>query len=149
MGFAARETALCRGHHHLAKLPLGRFRPHGFYSSWPSYAREWDEMMVRCATELERMAEEGKLNLEFAVAYHDWTDNQNRTYERPTAAEISVMECALAWPGSYLRDRRDLTHALNVCALAQSRGLSVRDVVKHEAAHQIAVGLRINKIVVF
>jgi hypothetical protein len=116
--------------------------------------------MGRLSSDVTTMAVEGKLDQEFVAAYHDWTVDRNRWRERPTAQEISCMEHALFWPGTYLRDRVELARALNVCGFAQARGLSVRDVVrpgKHhgvrspaewnrlalEAADQIAVGLRI------
>jgi hypothetical protein len=150
----------------LAKLPLGRFFPTAIYTCWPGYSMEWDHFMGRMTADIESMAVEGKLDPEFVTAYQTWTIDRNRWRERPAAADISVMERALAWPGAYLRDQIELARALNLCGVAQARGMSVRDVVrrgKHAdvrsptqwnqlaltAANTIAVGLRIDRIAVF
>ena len=150
----------------LRKLPMGRWGPAGIYTSWPGYSMEWDAFMGRMSADIESMAVEGKLDPEFVTAYQTWTIDRNRWHERPAAADISVMERALAWPGAYLRDQIELARALNLCALAQARGLSVRDVVrggKHKgvrsptqwhqmaliAANTIAGGLRVDRIAVF
>jgi hypothetical protein len=77
------------------------------------------------------------------------------------------MERALSWPGSYLRGGPvDLIRALNLTSLARARGIELDQVVrrgKHggvrsssawqdlalEAAHRIAIGLRVDRIAVF
>jgi hypothetical protein len=150
----------------LAKLPLGRFWPAGVRNCWPNYASEWAEFMARMSADMGAMAIEGSLSYEFVAAYQDWTADRHLIRERPSAQEISVMERALFWPGRYLRTSHELARALNLCGLAQARGLSVRDVAKHgkhvdvrspsawhelalEAAHLIAVGLRVDRIAVF
>jgi hypothetical protein len=113
------------------------------------------------------MAVECSLSYEFVAAYQDWTADRHRIRERPSAQEISHMERALFWPGRYLRDRStDLARALNLTSLARARGIELDQVVrrgKHrgvgsspawqdlalEAAHRIAIGLRIDEIAVF
>ena len=84
----------------------------------------------------------------------------------PSAHEISAMDRALEWPGRHLRRHLELARALNICALARARELSVEDVVKRgkhagvrsptqwhrlaiEAAHRIAVGLQVARVAVF
>jgi hypothetical protein len=151
----------------LRKLPLGKFFPDEIRGSWPTYTQEWDAFMARMSADLEQMAGEGSLNLEFATAFHDWTENRNRFRRRPTGSEISAMETSLLWPGRYLYGRSpDLLRALNLIALARVRNVSIRAIVrggKHagvrsasewqqlgfDAAHQIAVGLRVDKVAVF
>jgi hypothetical protein len=150
----------------LRKLPLGRFAPAGIHGSWPNYALEWNQFMARMSADMETMAVEGSLSHDFVAAWQDWTEDRHRVRERPSALEISIMERALFWPGRYLRDRHELARALNLCGLATVRGVSVRDVVKRgkhrgvrspsawhelalEAAHRIAVGLRVDRIAVF
>jgi hypothetical protein len=150
----------------LRKLPMGRLRPAEIRSSWPRYALDWNTFMGRMSADITTMAVENKLNQEFVTSYWDWTASQNRWHERPSAPEISAMESALSWPGSYLRGQIELARAFNIVGFAQARAVSVRDVIrggKHkgvrsstqwnqmalEAAHAIAVGLRINKVEVF
>ena len=151
----------------LAKLPLGLFLPAGIHNSWPGYASEWAEFMVRMSADMGAMAVEGSLSYEFVAAYQDWTADRHRIRERPSAQEISHMERALFWPGRYLRDRStDLARALNLTSLARARGVELNQVVrrgKHrgvrsssawqdlalEAAHRIAVGLQGDEIAVF
>jgi hypothetical protein len=150
----------------LRTLPLGRLRPAEMRSSWPGYALDWNTFMGRMSADVTNMAVEGKLDPEFVAAYQDWTVARNRHRDPPSAQQISQMEHALLWPGQFLRGQPELALALNFCGLAQARGVSVRDVVrggKHarvrspsewnrlalEAAHAIAVGLRINKVAVF
>jgi hypothetical protein len=150
----------------LCKLPMGRLRPAEMRSSWPRYALDWNEFMGRMSADVTSMAVEGKLDQEFVSAYQDWTEDRNRWHERPSAPEISAMESALLWPGRYLRHQSELACAINIAGLAQAHGLPIRDVVrggKHhgarsstqwnelalEAAHRIAVGLRVDRIVVF
>ena len=113
------------------------------------------------------MAVECSLSYEFVAAYQDWTADRHRFRERPSAQEISHMERALFWPGRYLRARStDLVRALNLTSLARTRGVELDQVVrrgKHsgvrsssawqdlalEAAHEISIGLRVDRIAVF
>ena len=150
----------------LRKLPMGRLRPAEMRGSWPGYASDWNMFMGRMSADITSMAVEGKLDQEFVAAYQDWTEDRNRYRDPPSAQQISCMEHALLWPGHYLRGQPELARAFNIVGLAQARGLSVRDVVrgdKHrgvrsptqwirfalEAAHEIAVGLRVDRIAVF
>lgn len=150
----------------LTRLPLGRIYPANIYTCWPACLSDYDAMMARCAPQIEAMAEEGTLSLEYALEYHEWIEDRHRLRDPPTAVEISHMERALFWPGRCLRGQLDQVRALNLTALARVRGVSVGDVVrcgKHvgvkspapwqalalEAAHRIAVGLRTDGIAVF
>jgi hypothetical protein len=151
----------------LAKLPLGRFWPAGVHNCWPHYAQDWDQFMARMSADMEQMAVAGQLSHEFLVAHRDWTADRHRIRKRASAQEISHMERALFWPGRYLRGRStDLIRALNLTSLARARGVELNQVVrrgKHrgvrsssawqdlalEAAHQIAIGLRVDRIAVF
>ena len=150
----------------LRKLPMGRVLPAGIRTRWPSFPLDYDAFMGRMSADITSMAVEGKLDQEFVAAYQDWTEDRNRYRDPPSAQQISYMERALFWPGHYLRGQPELARALNIAGLAQARGVSVQDVCrrgKHarvrspaewnrlalEAAAAIAVGLRINKIVVF
>jgi hypothetical protein len=123
--------------------------------------------MARMTADMEQMAVAGQLSQEFLVAHRDWTADRHRLRERPSAQEISYMERALFWPGRYLRDRStDLARALNLTSLARARGVELDAIVRHgkhwgvrsssawqdlalEAARQIAIGLRVDKIAVF
>jgi hypothetical protein len=151
----------------LLRLPLGRFWPDEIRGCWPAYAHEWDQFMARMSADMEQMAVEGSLSQEFLVAHQDWTADRHRVRERPSAQEISYMERALFWPGRYLRERPgDLVRALNLASLARARGVELDQVVrrgKHrgvrssstwqglalEAAREIAIGLRVDRIAVF
>jgi hypothetical protein len=145
----------------LRKLPLGQLYPRGIYNPWPAYALDWNTFMARMSADVESMAVEGKLDQDFVAAYQDWSADRNRWRERPSAIEISKMERAILWPGSYLRGQDELARAFNVCSLAQACGVSVRDIVRGvrsapawqdlalEAADRIAVGLRSDQIGVF
>jgi hypothetical protein len=151
----------------LAKLPLGRFWPVGVRNCWPNYASEWAEFMARMSADMEEMAVAGQLSQEFLIAHQDWTADRHRIRERPSAQEISFMERSIGWPGKYLRQQPgDLVRALNLTSLAHARGVELDAVVrrgKHrgvrsssawqasalEAAHRIAVGLRVDRIAVF
>jgi hypothetical protein len=151
----------------LMKLPLGRFGPAAIRSCWPQYGSDWAVFMARMSADMEEMAVAGQLSEEFLALHQDWTASRNRWHERPGAIEISYMERALFWPGRYLRDRPDdLARALNLTSLARARGVELKQVVhrgKHRgvrsspawydlaltAAHEIAIGLRVDRIVVF
>jgi hypothetical protein len=150
----------------LRKLPMGRVLPAGIRTRWPLFQLHYDAFMGRMSADITSMAVEGKLDQEFVAAYQDWTADRNRWRERPSAKEIGNMERALLWPGRYLRGQHEMARAFNICSLAQACGVSVRDVVrggKHhgvrsgsawsqlalEAANRIAVGLRIDGIVMF
>jgi hypothetical protein len=151
----------------LAKLPLGRFWPAGIYTSWPSFAQEWNEFMARMSADMEVMAVAGQLSQDFLVAHQSWIADRHRIRERPSAQEISCMEYALEWPGRYLRERPgDLARALNLVSLARARGVELKQVVHRgahrgvrsspawydlalTAAHEIAIGLRVDRIAVF
>jgi hypothetical protein len=150
----------------LRKLPIGRLYPRGIYNPWPAYALDWNTFMARMSADVESMAVEGKLNQDFVSAYQDWSADRNRWRERPSAKEIGNMERALLWPGRYLSGQHEMARAFNICSLAQACGVSVRDIVrggKHhgvrsgsawrqlalEAANRIALGLRLDEIVVF
>jgi hypothetical protein len=145
---------------------MGRTRPVEFRTRWPGYSLDWNTFMGRMSADVTAMAVEGKLDQDFVASYQDWTEDRNRYRDPPSAQQISCMERALLWPGRYLRNRPELARAFNIAGLAQARGVSVRDVVrrgKHarvrspsewnrlalDAAHEIAVGLRVTKIAVF
>jgi hypothetical protein len=119
------------------------------------------------SADVQEMAVAGQLSQEFLIAHQDWTADRHRIPERPSAQEISHMERALFWPGRYLRERPgDRVQALNLTSLARARGIELDQVVrrgKHrgvrsssawqdlalEAAHEIAIGLRVDRIAMF
>ncbi len=83
----------------LAKIPMPRFYPRGFGGGWPSYRIEWTDLLSMVgAGELEAMQRE-----------------VNKVRVLPSAAEISKMEKAIAWPMVYLNKPRDVL-IVNVCA---------------------------------
>jgi hypothetical protein len=136
----------------VSRLP-GRVWPRGYFTLWPQFESEWADM-------LSRLSDGGD-------AHEQWVREQNAPRrEPPTSIEIMRMETCLCWPGAYLRDEPERARALNVVGLATSREVSVEDVagrgrhrgvksatVWHElaqqAAHAIAVGLRIDRVAVF
>ena len=77
------------------------------------------------------------------------------------------METVLLWPGTYLRRKPpDIARAFNLSALAMAKEVSIEDLVKRgrragvkapaiwqelaqQAAHEVAVGLRIDRVAVF
>ena len=136
----------------VSQLP-GRIWPRGYRTMWPRYQLEWLDM-------LSMLSDGGE-------AHDHWVREQNAPRrEPPTSIEIMHMEAALCWPGEYLRDEPDLGRALNVVGLATSREASIEDVVRRgkragvkspavwhelaqEAAHEIAVGLRLDRVAVF
>jgi hypothetical protein len=136
----------------VSRMP-GRVWPRSYFTAWPQFESEWADM-------LSRLSDGGD-------AHEQWVKEQNAPRREPlTSIEIMHMEAALGWPGAYLRDEPERARALNVVGLATSREVSVEDVagrgkhrgvkspaVWHElaqaAAHEIAVGLRVDRVAVF
>jgi hypothetical protein len=135
----------------LIKLPLGRFWPQGIHNAWPKYRSEWEDLLA--------MLDDG------GDALRQLQEQRNRVRIPPSSVEISFMDRALDWPGTYLR-AFDLAYALNATALARAREIELSDIVRHgkhagarspsawqelalQAAGKIAVGLRVDKIAVF
>jgi hypothetical protein len=136
----------------LLKLPLGRFWPADIRNCWPAYYDEWADLLAQLG--------------DGADGFEQTWKRRNRVRVMRSARQISVMERALEWPGRHLPHHLELAWALNICSLAQARELPVEDVVrrgKHagvrsaaewhrlalEAAHRIAVGLQVDRVVVF
>ncbi len=137
----------------VGRLP-GRVWPRSYANSWPKdYQSEWADMLAMLA--------------DGGDAHAQWAREQNYSVRsRPTSIEIQRCEAALCWPGQYLRYKPELGRALNVVGLATSREVGVEDVVQrgrhrgvkspaawrelaYEAAHVVAVGLRVDCVGVF
>jgi hypothetical protein len=136
----------------LIKLPLGRFWPQGIHNAWPKYRSEWEDLLA--------MLDDG------GDALRLMQEQRNRVQIPPSSVEISFMDCALDWPGTYLRGRTDLVYALNATALARAREIELEDVIRRgkragarsptvwqglaiDAADRIAVGLIADRTAVF
>jgi hypothetical protein len=150
----------------LLRMPLGHLFPTGYRTSWPGWERDWERIMAGCHN-IEAMASEGRVSLDLLTAHRQWTMDRNAVRrDPPSAAEISFMERAIEWPGLYLRGRVDEARALNLIGFARASEVEVADAArrgKHhdvksssrwqelalEAAHRIAVGLRVDRVAVF
>jgi len=89
----------------LRLIPMAT-RPRGFANSMPTYAYERSDLIAQVETgELERM-----MRL------------QNRVRLSPSAAEISRMGAALAWPMLYLKDFPEVSRAVLLSSLWAATG---------------------------
>jgi hypothetical protein len=99
---------LAEAFHTLARLPTAngpRFRS----GWWPEWTREWTDEMARLEADVAQIEAEARA--------------ANRVRILPSAAEISRMEAAIAWPGTYLvrADRPHLARTVGIVALWRSR----------------------------
>src|SRR5215475_6032253 len=90
----------------LSRLPM-KGHPRPFGTCWPEYMRDWSDELAILTGELS--------DLEAAARA------QNRVRILPSAAEISRMESAISWPGTYLAARPILARVVQIVALHRSR----------------------------
>lgn len=88
----------------LIDLPMMWPGPRGYGSCWPPYRFEWDDLLSMIgAGEFEAMARQ-----------------RNRVRVLPSALDISHMETAISWCGTYLLSSPESIRAVNFCARVQS-----------------------------
>src|SRR5262249_49930950 len=98
---------LIEAFHALARLPVAN-GPRFHSGFWPEWTREWTAKMAR----LEAGARQPTAQARAA----------NRARILPSAAEISRMEAAISWPGTYLAGPRPiLARTVGIVAMWRSR----------------------------
>ena len=96
----------------LAKLPVAN-GPRFHSGFWLEWTREWTDEMARLGADAAQLEAEARA--------------ANRVRILPSAAEISRMEAAIAWPGHYLAKTRPiLAVTVQLVALWRSREKDLR-----------------------
>src|SRR5579885_600753 len=112
----------------LARLPMPRMSTASGY--WPQYRHEWIDLLAQAPDDAE-----SKALLE---------QQRNRTRALPSAAEISAMEAAIAWPGRYLAHRPLMMRIVHRVAIMRSRDVELEVIATRLGRSPIQVR-RINR----
>jgi hypothetical protein len=131
----------------LSRMPPVR-GPRPFGNSWPAHAYEWEDLLAQQQADEEQKRQEQRA--------------QNYVRIQPTAAEITRMEQAIAWPGHYLLGHPQLLRTVSVVAICRARHRDIRHAARRlrlpfdlvcernrDGLDMIAAGLRREGVRVF